>query len=233
MSLFARDASSVPSGAATEFVWNVFPKELQTYMKRTILSRALLLPALLLPIAAPVAHADDASKRTKIIELLSVLKVDQVGKQIIDGASTQTEQLGHREFGNTETPEQQKKVADLHQQVVTLITPAVEWKALQPEFVSTYAASYSEPEIDGILAFYKSPSGQALLNKGPEIGQKSSAIVQQHMAAVQGQLRDIVQNFAKSSAPAGSSPSGASPSSTAPGRPAPSLASPSSTPTQK
>ena len=173
---------------------------------------------------APFAHADATSKHTKIVELLSVLKVDQVGKQIIDGASAQTEQLGHRAFGSTETPAQQKQVTDLHQQVVTLITPAVEWKALQPEFVSAYDAAYTEPEIDGILTFYKSPSGQALLTKGPEIGKQSSEIVQKHMSAVQPQLRDLVQNFAKNAAPASPAPS-----STTPARTSPSL----SQPTQK
>ncbi len=188
-------------------------------MKRTFLPLVLLLP-LTLPV-----HADETSKRAKIVELLTVLKVDQVGKQIVDGASQQTEALGHREFGATETAEQQKKVADLHQQVVTLITPAVEWKTMQPDFITAYNTAYSEPEIDGILAFYKSPSGQALLNHQAEIGQKSGQIVQQHMASVQPQLRQLVQDFAKNSAPAGASPS----SSATPLQPrtAPSLSSPS------
>ena len=162
-----------------------------------------LLPlALLALVAIPAAHADDASKRTKITELLTILKVNQVPEQIISGANQQTEALGHREFGATETADQQKQVADLHTKVVTVLHSAVDWKVLQPEFITAYSNAYTEPEIDGILAFYKSPSGQALLNKGPEMGQKSSQIVQQHMAAVQPQLREIVQNFNKANAPA-------------------------------
>lgn len=201
------------------------------------MKRFFLPLVLLLPLVVP-AHADDASKRAKITELLGILKVDQVGKQIIDGATQQTEALGHREFGATETADQQKQVADLHQRVVTLITPAVEWKTLQPEFVTAYNTAYTEPEIDGILAFYKSPSGQALLNKGPEIGQKSSGIVQTHMSAIQPQLRQIVQDFAKSSAPAGAAPAGSGPgstppASTPPARTAPSLKTPPATTPQK
>ncbi len=190
------------------------------------MKRSFLPLVLLLPLTIP-AHADDASKRTKIMELLTVLKVDQVGKQIVDGASAQTDALGHREFGATETPDQQKKVADLHQQVVTLIAPAVDWKTLQPEFVSAYNTAYTEPEIDGILTFYKTPAGQALLNKGPEIGQKSNQIVQAHMTAVQPQLRQLVQDFAKNSQPAGAAPAGTSPQPQS--RPTPSLSTPSST----
>ena len=185
------------------------------------MKRSFLPLVLLLPLTLPV-HADEASKRAKIVELLSVLKVDQVGKQIVDGASQQTDALGHREFGATETADQQKKVADLHQQVVTLISPAVDWKSMQPDFVSAYDTAYTEPQIDGILAFYKSPAGQALLTKQAEIGKKSSDIVQQHMATVQPQLRQLVQNFAQQSAPAGGGPGAAGPT-----RPTPSLSSPS------
>ena len=188
-------------------------------MKRTLLPLIFLLP-----MAVPAAHADDASKRTKIIELLNVLKVNQVGQQIVDGAAQQSEQLGHREFGATETPEQQKQVSDLKTKIVGLMTPAVEWKSMEPEFITLYSNAYTEPEIDGILNFYKSPAGQALLNKGPEIGQRSNQVVQQHMSSVQPQLRQAVQDFAKQAAPANSAaPAGTGAPST---RPAPSLSSP-------
>ncbi len=187
------------------------------------MNKSLLPLALVSLLAIPAAHADDASKRAKISELLTILKVDQVPQQIIAGANQQTEALGHREFGATETPDQQKQVTELHDKVVTLLHSAVDWKILQPEFVTAYSAAYTEPEIDGILAFYKSPSGQALLNKGPEMGQKSNQIVSQHMSAVQPQLREIVQNFSKANAPAGSAPAGGGRTGTSPSRPAPSL----------
>lgn len=163
----------------------------------------VFLPLALLTLSAvPMAHADDASKRTKIADLLSVLKVDQVPSQILAGANQQAEALGHHEFGATETADQQKQVSDLRQKVNALISSAIDWKVLQPEFVTAYAAVYTEPEIDGILAFYKSPSGQALLKNGPELGQKSSQIVQSHMTTIQPQLRELVQNFNQQAAPA-------------------------------
>ena len=206
-------------------------------MKRTFLSLALLLPL------TAAAHADDASKRAKITELLTVMKVDQVGKQITDGAGRQAEQIGKRQFGAAETPDQQKQVEELHQQVLAVLTPAVDWKTLQPEYVTLYNATYTEPEIDSILAFYKSPGGQALLNKGQEVGQKSGQIIQTHIGPVQPQLQQIVQNFIAKSTPAGTPSSGSgiqrltpnAPSSTtpstAPARPAPSLSTPAPTTT--
>lgn len=180
------------------------------------MKNAFLPLALLALSAVPAAHADDASKRTKITELLTVLKVNQVPDQILAGANQQAEALGRREFGATETADQQKQVADLRQKVNTLISSAVDWKVIGPDFVSAYAAAYTEPEIDGILAFYKSPSGQALLKNGPELGQKSSQIVQTHMTAIQPQLRDLVQNFNQKNAPAAGGTTATPPAHTAP-----------------
>ncbi len=186
------------------------------------MTKTLLPLALLALSVVPAAHADDASKRTKIAELLTVLKVNQVPEQIISGANQQAEALGHREFGATETADQQKQVADLRQKVNTLISSAVDWKVMEPDFVAAYASVYTEPEIDGILAFYKSPSGQALLKNGPALVQKSSQIVQTRMTTIQPQLREIVQNFNKQASPtpagSGSAPGAGRPS----GTPAPS-----------
>ena len=193
-------------------------------MKRTLFSLLLLLPL------TAAAHADDASKRTKIVELLTLLKADQVSKQIIDGAGRQTDAIGHRQFGATETAEQQKQVEDLHQQVLTIITPAIEWKALQPDVVAIYNTAYTEPELDGILAFFRTPSGQAFLTKDPEVRQKSDQLIRTHMSTVQPQLQQLVQQFvAKTTPAAGASPAGKSPSTT-PNRPAPTLTTPSTAP---
>ena len=183
--------------------------------------KSLLPLALLSLIAIPVAHADDATKRTKITELLTLLKVDQIPQEIISGAKQQTETLGHREFGATETAEQQKQVAELHEKVVTVLHGAVDWKVMQPDFITLYSNAYTEPQLDGILAFYKSPAGQAYLSKNPELQQKYGEIVHQHMAPVQPQLRDLVQNFSKANAPAAASPAGAPHSSTAPAKTTP------------
>ena len=178
------------------------------------------------------AHADDASKRTKVEQLLTIMKLNALPDQILGDVKNQTQTLSQRQFGPNPTPDQQKQVADFQTKITTLVSDSVGWKVMQPDFVKLYSDTYTEPEIDGILSFYKSPVGQSMLAKAPELSQKSQEIARQRMATIQPQLRQAVQDFVKqaqASAPA------ASPSSTtpAPARTAPSLNStpaPASTP---
>ena len=172
-----------------------------------------LVPGLLA--LAPLAHADDASKRTKVQELFVVMKVDNITTQIVNSIMQQTQALEQRQFGPNPTPEQQKQYEDFRGKIQTLVTDNVGWKVMQPEFVTLYSNTYTEPEIDGILTFYKSPTGQAMLNKAPELAQKSTGLAQQHMQSIQPQLRELVQNFVNQTKPAGST----APGSTAPGAP--------------
>ena len=171
----------------------------------------------------PAAHADDASKRTKAQELLRVMKVDGLSTQVMGSVAQQTQALAQHQFGPNPTPEQQKQLTDFQGKVSTLVGNAVGWKVMEPEFIKLYSDTYTEPELDGILAFYKSPVGQAMLTKAPELGQKSQGIVQQRIAAAQPQLRQTVQDFIKATQPAQPATGAGSTTTPPPSRPSPSL----------
>lgn len=60
-----------------------------------------------------------------------------------------------------------------------------------------YAKTYSETKIDGILAFYKSPAGQAMLARTPELTTGSMQIVQARMVDIQPKLKVMQDEFMK------------------------------------
>ena len=62
----------------------------------------------------------------------------------------------------------EKKKADAAQVVDKLLVQIQDrfsWEKMKPEYVRLYDEVYSDAEISGILAFYKSPAGQAYLTK--------------------------------------------------------------------
>ncbi len=169
-------------------------------MKRIIVSLLFLLPV------ASVARADEASKRTKVKELFAIIHVDQVSTQIQGNLDRQMQGLSAHQFGATPTPEQKKQFSDLQTHVDGLVQQTIGWKVVEPDYIKLYSDTYSEPEIDSILSFYKSPGGQAMLSKSSDISTKSIGITQQHMAAIEPQLRQLVQDFVKQTTPASSAP---------------------------
>jgi hypothetical protein len=58
-----------------------------------------------------------------------------------------------------------------------------------------YAAAFTEQQMDDILAFYKSPTGQAMIEKNPMLLQESSALAQQRMSDVTPEVEKLIKDF--------------------------------------
>lgn len=161
-------------------------------MKRFV-AAAMLCCAVAVP-----ARADEASKRAKVEELFRVIKINQMTDQIIGSVQKQMANMTRSmPNANSLTPEQKKLLADYQTKVMGLVNETVGWKELEPQMVQLYSSTYSEGEIDGILAFYKGPVGQAMLAKTPELTQKSMELSQGKLAALQPKVQAMSQEFAK------------------------------------
>jgi len=183
---------------------------------------ALLL--IVLTVGCCCARADEASKRAKAEQLFMLLHMDTMMDQLMSGVKKQVEQITQSMPGaDTATPEQKKQIADFQQRVMDTVNKKLGWKALEPDFINLYASTYTEEELDGIIGFYKSPVGQKMLEKTPQLMTKSTEITQQKMREVQPELNQMVQDFMKQMAASMGKPADGAPpaKSTAPSTGAP------------
>jgi len=178
------------------------------------MSRYIAVVLIVLSLGCASARADDASKRVKAEQLFVLLHMDRMMDQLMVGVRNQVQQIVQEMPGADDaTPEQKKQIVDFQQRVLGLVNDKLGWKALEPDFINLYASTYTEEELDGILAFYTSPVGQKMIEKTPELTAKSTEITQQKMREVQPQLNAMVQDFMKQMAAATAKPA---PSQTAP-----------------
>jgi hypothetical protein len=159
-------------------------------MKRLI---CLVLFALCLPLTA---HADDATKRAKVQEMLDLLHLDKLMAQMMDVAEQQASAITSHTVGKNLSPQQKSKVDAFQKQLFGYIESQLSWKALEPQYVDLYAQTFSEEDIDGMLAFYKSPAGVSMIAKTPELSMKSIALVQKKMLTLTPEIQKMVQDFA-------------------------------------
>jgi hypothetical protein len=84
------------------------------------------------------------------------------------------------------------------------------WDTLKPMFIRIYSESLTQEELEGMVAFYKTPAGQAMVNKMPrvmqatmtEMQQRIGPMVQRVMAASQEAIAEAkAQRAAKAGAP--------------------------------
>ncbi len=145
----------------------------------------------------------DAAKRAKVEQLMSAMHVDSMMDQMTAMAKAQVEQSTQGMPANdTMTPEQRKIFDDFQKKSLDLVMGTVSYKALEPEIVKLYADTFTEEEIEGITAFYKSPTGQALLTKTPQLMASMMQFMQGKIADLQPKLKVLSDQFAKDMAAA-------------------------------
>jgi hypothetical protein len=167
--------------------------------------RFALLP-LVLCASFAVAHADEASKRAKVQEMLTLLHTERVSQQIEGGIMKQASAMPQQLFGGPVPPESKAKFDTFEHQLQQATEAQIGWKVLEPEYADLYAKTYTEPELDAILTFYKSPAGQSMLAKSAELNSQSVQLVQARMAVLQPQLQKLAQDFVQSTKPAATQP---------------------------
>ncbi len=67
------------------------------------------------------------------------------------------------------------------------------WAKYEPMFVQIYSDSFTQEEIDSIIAFYRTPGGQALVKKMPVVMQRTMQMVQQQMGPLMQKFQTIAQ----------------------------------------
>src|ERR1700752_2712371 len=107
--------------------------------------------ALLLSLAiAPLAHADDASKRAKVEDLIQITKLSQLMCQMTNQMTARMKTLADQQSANRSfTPAQQKLVTDYVTQIQTITQNAVSWEKIKPTVTQVYIDTYTDQELDG------------------------------------------------------------------------------------
>jgi len=138
------------------------------------------------------ARADEASKAAKIEEMLQLTHVDRMTAQMLD----QVKSMVAAQVSKMDVPEEARKAsAEMQQKMMDLVADRLSWAKAKPAYARIYSETFSEGEIDGILTFYKSPAGQAMLEKMPQLMQKSMAVGQQLMGDIAPDIERIMSEM--------------------------------------
>jgi hypothetical protein len=143
-----------------------------------------------------VARADDASKHAKVKELFQLTYMENRMQQTKAAAMAQAQAFASQQLALFGLPENQNKdAAAYYNKLYALVATRYDWNTLEPAYEQIYVDLYTEQELDGILAFYKSPVGQALLSKTPEATSKMLEISKQQMQLLTPQIQKLTEDY--------------------------------------
>lgn len=162
------------------------------------MKRWMALLAFVLVIAPCGARADDAAKQAKVKELFATMHLEHNLDRMMSAMKSQVEATAQNAPGSDHlTPEKKKIQQEFIDNSMKVVNDAFGWQVMESAYVKLYADTYTDSELDGILAFYKSPAGQAMLAKTPELTAGTMQIVHSRMTEFQTRMKALQDQYLK------------------------------------
>jgi hypothetical protein len=137
------------------------------------------------------ASAGGEIQRTMAEELMKLTKVDQQ----MAAVRTQIQQAVTAQMDAMTIPEDQKEqAARMQKKMIDLIFEELSWKNLKDDMINVYADVFTQEELAGLINFYRSPLGQALVEKGPELSKRTIAVSQSHAQSLMPRIQQMMED---------------------------------------
>lgn len=142
---------------------------------------ALCAAAMSLSALAFAAPVSDAS----IDELIQVARLREQTQAMMQGMekdlATNMDGMLAGVAGREVSPATRQRMQGMQRQMVQILREEMAWEKIQPIYRQIYKESFTQEEIDGMLAFYRSPVGQAMLQKMPQVMKRSMQISRERL----------------------------------------------------
>lgn len=130
-----------------------------------------------LALLAVCAAAQPQTKEAKIEELLKLTGGEKMSEQALDQAKA----MMMSGLPATMPAEAREKALAMQTRILEFAKQRMSSDRLHTGYVKIFSETYTDAEIDGLLAFYRSPAGKAYVEKMPIVMQKTMMLVQDLM----------------------------------------------------
>ena len=146
----------------------------------------------LVPLGA--AWAQEPSKTAKVEEMFRLTKSEEMMQTSLEQVrAMQQAQVARMNLPADDKLKQQQMMDAINKVVASHLS----WDKIKPRFVAIWAEAFTDEELDGILVFYRSPAGKALVEKTPQFMGKTMAIVQEAIQEMEPEILRITEEAKK------------------------------------
>jgi uncharacterized protein len=149
------------------------------------------------------AKTQDASRRALAEQLLNemdmkgtVEKSFAMMKKMMP-AQLKAAELPKGKADTSSTPsDATKQTAKAMDKMMDTMAQELSWEKMKEDYITIYAETFTEDELKGAVAFYKSPAGKAFSQKQPEVMRRSMELSQRmmlkFMPKIQAMTKDAI-----------------------------------------
>ena len=150
---------------------------------------AALLTALLVAGAASAAPASEAS----IDDLLAATRVERLLDSMLANVEQTMRESMTRAAGPQPPSAEQRRVIDAGiAKFIAVMREEMSLARMRPLYAEIYRDTFTQEEMDGLLAFYRSPIGAAFIEKMPVVLQKSQSVVQTRLGPLMEKMKSAM-----------------------------------------
>ena len=99
--------------------------------------------------------------------------------------------------GKTLTPEQKQVIEARRAKALGMFKEVFSWESMERLYLKVYADTFTQDEIDGMTAFYSSPTGHAVIEKLPLAMKSSMSEMQDRMRQMVPELEQMAKETAE------------------------------------
>ena len=141
---------------------------------------------LMIALTLPAARADSAAKAEKIEQIFKVTKVEETQQRVFDQIQSMMLSQVNSKAGASQ---------ELTKRLMDLVAQKMSWQKMKPVYIQLYDETFTEEDLDGMLRFYESPAGKAMLDKMPVLMSKTMALVQQQMQELMPDIQKTTRDY--------------------------------------
>lgn len=145
---------------------------------------------ILCAVALAPAAAQPRTKQQKIERILELTNPEAVVAEVV----TQVDGM-MKQIQPNATPQQKTRRQEALDKIAKLAKERM--LKLRPELVKAYAETFTDEELDGMVAFYETPAGKATVTKIPAINVRMSGLIQTEINALGPEINKIAENALK------------------------------------
>src|SRR5689334_18485071 len=140
-------------------------------------------------LAASASFAADLTREGKVERILDVTNAKAAQEQML----AQVKQMAVQQMNANLSADQQAKAADYQNRMFAIISSKMSWDKVRPIIVKIWGDTFNDQELDGMLAFYESSAGKAMVQKMPTVMTKMMQQVQTIMGDLQPEIDKMIK----------------------------------------
>jgi hypothetical protein len=143
----------------------------------------------------------DPAKAALIEEMMSLTHPDKMLTQFLQqykqafSKGLEDSFRNQLQKNNQDPAQYDSAIHNFEDQMFNLMADRMSWDKLKPKFIAIYDETFSKQELADIITFYKTPSGQSLLQKSPALLTKGSQVGQAQMGSALGEIQRLTAAF--------------------------------------